>query len=52
MSKVYVQEAVRRVCPDAPFSLAFARQIVDDLSGQVEDPKDRTAFRRAVLEKK
>lgn len=52
MSKVYVQEAVRRVCPDTPFSLAFSRQLVDDLSGQVEDAKDRTAFRKAVLEKK
>lgn len=52
MSKVYVQEAVRRVCPDTPFSLAFSRPLVDDLSGQVEDAKDRTAFRKAVLEKK
>jgi predicted regulator of Ras-like GTPase activity (Roadblock/LC7/MglB family) len=52
MSKVYVQEAVRRVSPDTPFSLSFSRQLVDDLSGQVEDAKDRTAFRKAVLEKK
>jgi predicted regulator of Ras-like GTPase activity (Roadblock/LC7/MglB family) len=52
MSKVYVKEAVHRVCPDAPFSLSFSRQLVDDLAGQVEDPKDRTAFRKAVLEKK
>jgi predicted regulator of Ras-like GTPase activity (Roadblock/LC7/MglB family) len=52
MSKVYVQEAVRRVCPDTPFSLSFSRQLVDELSGQVEDAKDRTAFRKAVLEKK
>jgi len=52
ISKVYVQEAVRRVSPDAPFSLALARQIVDDLSAQIEDPKDRALFRKAVLEKK
>jgi len=52
ISKVYVQEAVRRVSPDAPFSLALARQLVDDLSAQIEDPKDRALFRKAVLEKK
>jgi len=52
MSKVYVQEAVRRVCPDAPFSLSLARQLVDDLSGQIEDPRDRSQFRKATLEKK
>jgi hypothetical protein len=52
MSKVYVKEAVHRVCPDTPFSLSFSRQLVDDLAGQVEDTKDRTAFRKAVLEKK
>ncbi len=52
ISRIYVQEAVRRVSPDAPFSLAHARQLVDDLSAQIEDPKDRTLFRKTVLEKK
>jgi hypothetical protein len=52
MSKVYVKEAVQRVCPDAPFSLSSSRQLVDDLAGQVEDARDRTAFRKAVLERK
>jgi predicted regulator of Ras-like GTPase activity (Roadblock/LC7/MglB family) len=52
ISKVYVQEAVRRVSPEAPFALAAARPLVDDLSGQIEDPKDRAQFRRGVLEKK
>jgi hypothetical protein len=52
ISRVYVQEAVRRVSPDAPFSLAAARPLVDDLSGQIEDPKDRAQFRKAVLEKR
>jgi predicted regulator of Ras-like GTPase activity (Roadblock/LC7/MglB family) len=52
MSKVYVQEAVRRVCPDTPFALSFSRPLVDDLSAQIEDAKDRAAFRRAVLEKR
>jgi predicted regulator of Ras-like GTPase activity (Roadblock/LC7/MglB family) len=52
MSKVYVQEAIRRVSPDAPFSLASMRPLIDDLSSQIEDAKDRTAFRKALLEKK
>ncbi len=52
ISKVYVQEAVRRVSPDAPFSLALSRQLVEDLSSQIEDPKDRAQFRKAALEKK
>jgi predicted regulator of Ras-like GTPase activity (Roadblock/LC7/MglB family) len=52
ISKVYVQEAVRRVCPEAPFSLASARPLVEDLSGQIEDPKDRAQFKKAALERK
>jgi predicted regulator of Ras-like GTPase activity (Roadblock/LC7/MglB family) len=52
ISKVYVQEAARRVSPEAPFALAAARQLVEDLSGQIEDPKDRAQFRKAALEKK
>ncbi len=51
ISKVYVQEAVRRVSPDAPFSMELARQLVADLSGQIEDTKERTAFRKAALDK-
>jgi predicted regulator of Ras-like GTPase activity (Roadblock/LC7/MglB family) len=52
IAKVYVQEAARRVSPDGPFSLALVRQLVDDLSGQIEDAKDRALFRKATLEKK
>jgi predicted regulator of Ras-like GTPase activity (Roadblock/LC7/MglB family) len=52
MAKVYVQESVRRVSPDAPFSIALARQLVDDLAAQIEDAKDRSQFRKATLEKK
>jgi hypothetical protein len=51
MSKVYVQEALRRVSPDAAFTLAKARLLVDDLAGQIEDPKDRAQFRSAALER-
>jgi hypothetical protein len=49
---VYVQEAARRASPDAPFSLSLARELVDDLASQIEDPKDRSQFRSAALEKK
>jgi predicted regulator of Ras-like GTPase activity (Roadblock/LC7/MglB family) len=52
MSKVYVQEAIRRISPDAPFSLTSMRPLIEDLCAQIEDPRDRNAFRKAVLEKK
>ena len=46
IAKVYVEEAVRRVCPDAPFALPRARDLVEDLAGQIEDPDDRARFRK------
>jgi hypothetical protein len=46
ISKVYVEEAVGRVSPDAPFSLALAAQLVEDLGAQIEDPGDRAQFRK------
>ncbi len=52
MAKVYVQEALRRISPDAPFSLQVARQLIDELSGQIEEPEERAQFRKAMLEKK
>jgi hypothetical protein len=48
MAKVYVEEGVRRVCPDAPFSLAAAARLIDDLAGQIEDGADRAQFRKAL----
>lgn len=48
MAKVYVEEAVRRVSPDAPFALASAAKLLDDLAGQIEDEDDRTQFRKAL----
>ena len=48
MAKVYVEEAVRRLCADATFSLAHGPALAEELSGQVEDPKDRTAFLQAL----
>lgn len=49
IAKVYAAEALRRVCPDAPFALAQARPLVDDLAAQIEDPADRAQFRAAAL---
>jgi hypothetical protein len=48
MAKVYVQEAVRRVSPEAPFSLASKGALLADLAGQIEDPADRSQFKKAL----
>jgi len=44
MSKIFVEEAVRRVCPDLPFSLAASRALADELAGRIDDEDDRQAF--------
>ena len=46
VAKVYVEEAVRRVAPDAPFAMAQAKPLVEDLAAQIEDSDDRTRFQR------
>lgn len=48
MAKVYVEEGVRRVAGDQPFAMAHAPKLLDDLSGQIEDPDDRAQFRKAM----
>jgi hypothetical protein len=48
MAKVYVQEGVRRISPDATFTMALKGRLVDDLAGQIEDEDDRKAFLKAV----
>jgi predicted regulator of Ras-like GTPase activity (Roadblock/LC7/MglB family) len=48
MAKVYVEEAVRRLAPDATFTLAQAGALVEELAGQVEDAADRAAFVKAM----
>jgi predicted regulator of Ras-like GTPase activity (Roadblock/LC7/MglB family) len=48
MAKIYVQEAVRRVSPEAPFSLAMTSALLDDVAGQIEDEGDRADFRKAI----
>lgn len=48
IASVFVEEAVRRVSPEAPFSVTLARQLVEDLAGQIEDPGDRARFREPL----
>lgn|SRR5574341_8779 len=48
IAKVYVEEAVRRIAPEAPFSTAMAAALVEDLAGQIEDPEDRRDFKAAM----
>jgi hypothetical protein len=44
MSKIFVEESVRKVCPDVPFSLAAGRALADELASRIEDADDRQAF--------
>ncbi len=44
MSKIFVEESVRKVCPDVPFSLAAGRALADELASRIDDADDRQAF--------
>jgi len=48
MSKVYVQEAVRRISPDSSFGMALKGRLVQELAAQVEDPEERAQFVKAL----
>jgi predicted regulator of Ras-like GTPase activity (Roadblock/LC7/MglB family) len=48
MAKVFVKEAVRRVCGAQPFSRADGAALVAHLAEAIEDPDDRAAFRTAT----
>lgn len=48
MAKLYVEEAVRRHCPDSTFTLAQGQALAEELAGQIEDAKDRAAFLKAA----
>jgi predicted regulator of Ras-like GTPase activity (Roadblock/LC7/MglB family) len=48
MAKVYVEEAVRRLCPDATFTLGQAGALAEELAGQIEEAGDRAAFAKAL----
>jgi hypothetical protein len=44
MAKLYVEEAVRRISPEAPFSLAAGKALAQELTGHLDDPRDRAKF--------
>ena len=48
IAKVYVEEAVRRVSPDVPFSLSASGRLVEELAGQIEDATDRAQFLTSI----
>jgi hypothetical protein len=48
MAKLYVNEAVRRISQDAPFSLALAGPLVEELAAQIEEATERSAFLKAM----
>jgi predicted regulator of Ras-like GTPase activity (Roadblock/LC7/MglB family) len=48
ISKLYVKEAVGRVCAGAPFTMAVAERLIEDLAQQI-DLGDRGALRAALV---
>jgi hypothetical protein len=48
MAKIFVEEAIRKVCPEVPVSLAAAGALVDELATRIEDEEDRQAFFAAL----
>lgn len=48
MAKVFVKEAVRKVCGERPFSRADGPALLAHLSASIEDTDDRAMFQRAT----
>jgi predicted regulator of Ras-like GTPase activity (Roadblock/LC7/MglB family) len=48
MAKVFVKEAVRRVCGERPFSRADGPALLARLAETIEDPEDRATFQTAT----
>ncbi len=48
MAKVFVKEAVRKVCSDRPFSRADGPALIAHLAATIDDSDDRAAFQRAT----
>lgn len=48
MAKVFVKEAVRRVCGERPFSRADGPALIAQLSATIDDSDDRASFQRAT----
>jgi hypothetical protein len=49
MAKLFVKEAVRKVCPDRPFSRDNVEALVAELAKNIEDPASAAQFTKAVL---
>jgi hypothetical protein len=48
MAKVFVKEAVRKVCGERPFSRADGAALLAHLAASIEDADDRATFQRAT----
>lgn len=48
MAKVFVKEAVRKVCGERPFSRTDGPALVAHLATTIDDTDDRAAFQRAI----
>ena len=48
MAKVFVKEAVRKICGDRPFSRADGPALLAHLAAGIEDSDDRATFQRAT----
>jgi carbamoylphosphate synthase large subunit len=48
MAKVFVKEAVRRICGERPFSRADGVALIAQLAAGIDDTEDRALFERAA----
>jgi hypothetical protein len=48
MAKVFVKEAVRKVCGERPFSRADGPAVLAQLTAAIDDTDDRATFQRAT----
>jgi predicted regulator of Ras-like GTPase activity (Roadblock/LC7/MglB family) len=49
MAKLFVKEAVRKVCPDRPFSKDSAEDLIAELAKSIENPADAAQFQKNLL---
>jgi predicted regulator of Ras-like GTPase activity (Roadblock/LC7/MglB family) len=48
MAKVFVKEAVRKLCPDRPFSRAHWEGLISELRRHIEDSDEATQFQKKM----
>jgi hypothetical protein len=48
MARIFIDEAVRRVSPGQPFTMAGAQALLQDVAGQIEDLAGRATFLAAM----